>query len=86
MRRLIIFTVLAAGVFLVMRKIAERAGPAIREGCSEMCERMLAKQGDPVGFSRGYPLSNARSAQIGRDGWRSHGTVEVELTSPEGES
>jgi hypothetical protein len=52
MRRLIIFTVLAAGVFLVMRKIAERAGPAIREGCSEMCERMLAKQGDPVGFSQ----------------------------------
>jgi hypothetical protein len=44
MRRLIIFTVLAAGVFLVMRKIAERAGPAIREGCSEICERMLAKQ------------------------------------------
>ena len=52
MRRLIIFTVLTAGVFLVMRKIAERAGPAIREECSEMCERMLAKQGDPVGFSQ----------------------------------
>ena len=27
---------------LAMRKIAERAGPAMRERCSEMCERMLA--------------------------------------------
>ncbi len=29
-------------MFLVMRKIAERAGPVMRERCSEMCERMLA--------------------------------------------
>ena len=28
-------------MFLGMRKIAERAGPALREGCSGMCERML---------------------------------------------
>ena len=28
-------------MFLVVRKIAERAGPALREGCSGMCERML---------------------------------------------
>ncbi len=27
---------------LAMRKIAERAGPVMRERCSEMCERMLA--------------------------------------------
>ena len=29
-------------MFLAMRKIAERAGPAMRERCSEMCDRMLA--------------------------------------------
>ncbi len=28
-------------MFLVMRKIAERAGPVMREHCSGMCERML---------------------------------------------
>ncbi len=42
MRRLPIFAVLAAGTFLAMRKIAETAGPAMRERCSEMCDRMLA--------------------------------------------
>ncbi len=42
MRRLIIFAVLVAGVFLVMRRMAESAGPAMRERCSEMCDRMLA--------------------------------------------
>ena len=29
-------------MFLVVRKIAERAGPVMRERCSERCERMLA--------------------------------------------
>ncbi len=42
MRRLIIFAVLVAGVFLVIRRMAESAGPAMRERCSEMCDRMLA--------------------------------------------
>ena len=42
MRRPLILAVLAAGMFLVMRKIAERAGPAMRERCPEMCEWMLA--------------------------------------------
>ncbi len=42
MRRLSIFAVLAAGMVLAMRKIAERAGPAMRGRCSEMCEWMLA--------------------------------------------
>ena len=42
MRRLLIFAVLAAGMLLAIRKIAERAGPAMREQCSEMCDRMLA--------------------------------------------
>ncbi len=42
MRRLIIFTVLAAGMFLAIRRMAERGGPAMGERCSEMCDRMLA--------------------------------------------
>ncbi len=42
MRRLPIFAVLAVGTFLAMRKIAERAGPTMRERCSEMCDRLLA--------------------------------------------
>lgn len=42
MRRLLIFAVLAAAMFLVMREMAGRAGPVMRERCSEMCDRMLA--------------------------------------------
>ena len=42
MRRRLIFTVLAAGMLLVMLKIAESASPAMRERCSEMRQRMLA--------------------------------------------
>jgi hypothetical protein len=42
MRRLIIFTVLAAGMLLAMRKMAEGGGFAMGERCSEMCDRMLA--------------------------------------------
>jgi len=41
-RRLIIVTVLAACVLLAMRKMAERAGPVMRQRCSEMCDGMLA--------------------------------------------
>ncbi len=42
MRRLLILAVFAVGMVLAMRKISERAGPAMRERCSEMGERMLA--------------------------------------------
>lgn len=42
MRRLVFLAVFAAGMFLAVRKIAQKAGPAIRERSSEMCERMLA--------------------------------------------
>ncbi len=42
MRRLLILAVSAAGMFVAMREITERAGPGMRERCSEMCERMLA--------------------------------------------
>ena len=41
MRRLIIFTVVATGMLLAMRKLAEGQGPAMRGRCSEMCDRML---------------------------------------------
>ncbi len=42
MRRLLIFVGFAAGMSLAMWKIADGAGPAMRERCSEMCEAMLA--------------------------------------------
>ena len=42
MRRLIIFTMFAAGMFLAIRRMAERGGPAMAERRSEMCDRMLA--------------------------------------------
>ena len=48
MRRLLIFVGLATGMSLAMRKDAVRAGPAMRERCSEMCDRMLA--GMPESF------------------------------------
>ena len=42
MRRLIIFTMFAVGMFLAIRRMAERGGPAMGERCSEKCDRMLA--------------------------------------------
>lgn len=48
MRRFIIWTVLAAVTFLVMRAMAGKAAPAMRAGCSEVCERMLANM--PASF------------------------------------
>ena len=46
MKPLIILTVLVAGMFLAMRKLAKKAGPGMRERCSEMCDRMLANMPD----------------------------------------
>ena len=43
MRRFFVLVVSAAGIFLAMRKITERAGPGIRKHCSERCEQMLAR-------------------------------------------
>ncbi|MCH7584102.1 MAG: hypothetical protein IH941_02945 [Acidobacteria bacterium] len=48
MRRLLVFLVVAVGVFLAVRKMAESMGPAMREHCAEMCDRMLA--GMPESF------------------------------------
>ena len=42
MRRFLIFAMLAAGMLLALRKMVEKAGPAMRERCSGMCDRMLA--------------------------------------------
>ncbi len=42
MKRFIIRAALAAGMLLAIRKMTESAGPAMRERCSEMCDRMLA--------------------------------------------
>ncbi len=44
MRRLIVFAMVAAGMLLAMRKMAERAGPVMRKRCSEMCDRMSANR------------------------------------------
>ena len=46
MKRLIVLMVLAAGMFLAMRKLAKKAGAGMRERCSEMCDRMLANMPD----------------------------------------
>ncbi len=48
MRRLIVFLVVAIGVYVAVRKMAESMGPAMREHCAEMCDRMLA--GMPESF------------------------------------
>lgn len=42
MRRFIVFAAIAIGIGMAIRKMAEGAGPAMRERCSEMCDRMLA--------------------------------------------
>jgi hypothetical protein len=41
MKRLAIFMVLGAGVTFAVLKMSRMGGPALRERCSEMCERML---------------------------------------------
>ncbi|MFQ5968793.1 MAG: hypothetical protein ACE5MI_14505 [Acidimicrobiia bacterium] len=52
MKRLIIWALLAAGMLLAMRKMAENAAPAIRARCSEMCERMLASMPESFPLNR----------------------------------
>ncbi len=61
MRRLIIFTGLTVGMFLAMRKLAERAGPVMRERCSEMCERMLANM--PESFPPNRMMADLESVK-----------------------
>ena len=58
MRRLLILAVLAAGMCLAMRKITVRAGPVMRERCSERCEPELfsAKLGFAPNILRAFAL------------------------------
>ena len=42
MRRLILGTLAATGAFLAIRVLVQRAGPALAERCSELCDRFLA--------------------------------------------
>ncbi len=37
-----VLVVLAAGIFVAMRKMAQLGAPTVRARCSEMCERMLS--------------------------------------------
>ncbi len=61
MRRLLILAAFAAGMFLAMRKMAEKVGPAMREGCSEMCERMLANM--PESFPPNRMMADLESVK-----------------------
>ena len=40
-KRVVIFMMIVAGIFLAVRKIVGGAGPDMRKRCSEMCDRML---------------------------------------------
>ncbi len=57
---------LAAGLLLAMRKIAQTAGPAMRERCSEMCERMLANMPESFPPNRMMADLEATTAQTAR--------------------
>jgi hypothetical protein len=53
---------LAAGLLLAMRKIAQTAGPAMRERCSEMCERMLASM--PESFPPNRMMADLEATRV----------------------
>lgn len=59
MRRLIILAVVAVGIRLAIRKMTETAGPAMREHCSEMCDRMLANM--PESFPPNRMMADLQS-------------------------
>ncbi len=61
MRRLVVFLVVAVGVFLAVRKMAESMGPAMREHSAEMCDRMLA--GMPESFPPNRMMADLQSLQ-----------------------
>jgi hypothetical protein len=41
-KRLVVFAMLAAGVALVVQRITNQSDPAVREGMTAMCHRMMA--------------------------------------------
>ncbi len=61
MRRLVVFLVVAVGTYLAVRKMAASAGPAMREHCAEMCDRMLA--GMPESFPPNRMMADLQSLQ-----------------------
>ncbi len=46
MKRLAIVTLIAAGVFVMVRKMAGMSDPEMRARCSDMCDRMLDQMPD----------------------------------------
>jgi hypothetical protein len=59
MQRLAIFTLLAVGVMVAMRKMVQVGSPAMRERCSEMCDRMLSQM--PESFPPNRMMSDLES-------------------------
>ena len=59
MKRLAIFSLLAVGMMLAMRKMVEAGGPAVRARCSEMCDRMLDQM--PESFPPNRMMSDLES-------------------------
>lgn len=62
MRRLIIWTVLGAVGFLVIRKVAGEATPALGARCSEACERMLANM--PESFPPNRMMADLETLKV----------------------
>ena len=73
MRRLVVFLVVAVGTYLAVRKMAESMGPAMREHCAEMCDRMLA------GMPESFP-PNRMMADLDTDISAMHLTLSAYLT------
>jgi hypothetical protein len=59
MKRLVIFTLLAAGAMVAMRRMVQTGGPAMRTMCSEMCDRMLDQM--PESFPPNRMMSDLES-------------------------
>ncbi len=71
MRRFLIFAMLAAGMLagmlLALRMMGERTGPAMRERCSGMCDRMLANMPEsfpPNRMTADLEALNEKTARI----------------------
>ncbi len=59
MKRLAIFTVLAAVVMIAMRKVVQTGGPAVRARCSEICEQILNQM--PESFPPNRMMADLKS-------------------------
>lgn len=52
MKRLATMVLIAAGVTVLMRKMARMGDPEMREKCSDMCDRMLDQMPDSFPLKR----------------------------------